>query len=116
MLGSLPDQQKSTLKYVWQAGFMARGWESKEVEMQIEAAHERLRRPRTPSPTPEQIALQREQESIELSRCRVLDDMAASSNPKYRELLQRSLDFLDAKLACLKARVEPKKHNTANGS
>ena len=95
---------------------MARGWESKEVEMQIESARERLRRPNTPLPTPEQIARQREQESIELSRCRVLEDMASSSNPKYRELLQRSLEFLDAKLARLKAGSEPQKHSCANGS
>ncbi len=95
---------------------MARGWESKEVEMQIEAAHERLRRPRTPLPTPEQIALQREQESIELSRRRVLEDMEAASNPKYREQLQRSLDFLDAKLARLKTGGEPEKQNCANAT
>ncbi len=95
---------------------MARGWESKEVEMQIESAQDRVRGPRTPLPTPEQIAFQRERESIELSRRRVLEDMAAASNPKYRELLQRSLDFLDAKLARLKADGEPQKHSCANGS
>jgi hypothetical protein len=95
---------------------MARGWESKEVEMQIEAANERLRHPHTPPPSPEQIAFEREQESIELSRRRVLEDIAAASNPKYRELLQRSLEFLDAKLARLKAGVEPEKHKCANGS
>ncbi len=95
---------------------MARGWESKEVEMQIESAQERLQHARTPLRTPEQIAFEREQESIELSRRRVLEDMAAASNPKYRELLQRSLDFLDAKLARLKAGVEPEKHKSANGS
>jgi hypothetical protein len=95
---------------------MARGWESKEIEMQIEAAHERLRNPRTPLRTPEQIAFQREQESIELSRRRVLEDMATASNPKYRELLQRSLDFLDGKLSRLKVGLEPEKHKSANGS
>jgi hypothetical protein len=94
---------------------MARGWESKEVEMQIEAAHERLRHPHIPPPTPEQIAFQRELESIELSRCRVLEDMAAASNPRYRELLQRSLDFLDAKLARLKAGGEPGKQQSGSG-
>jgi molecular chaperone GrpE (heat shock protein) len=95
---------------------MARGWESKEVEMQIESAQDRLQHTRTPVRTPEQIAFEREQESIELSRRRVLEDMAAASNPKYRELLQRSLDFLDAKLARLRAGADPEKHKCANGS
>jgi len=29
----------------------------------------------------------------------VLQDLAAASNPKYRELLEKSLQYLDAKLA-----------------
>lgn len=94
---------------------MARGWESKEVEMQIESAQDRLQHAHIPPRTVEQIAFEREQESIELSRRRVLEDMAAASNPKYRELLQRSLDFLDAKLARLKESGEPKKQSCTNG-
>jgi hypothetical protein len=82
---------------------MARGWESKEVEMQIEAAQERYERAQRPTATPAEIALERERESIELSRSRVLQDMASALNPRYREVLQRSLDFLDAKLAKLAA-------------
>jgi hypothetical protein len=83
---------------------MARGWESKEVEMQIESAQERFERGAKPRVSSEQIALEKQRESIELSRGRVLDDMANASNPKYRELLQRSLNFLDEKLASLNAR------------
>jgi hypothetical protein len=83
--------------------YMARGWESKEVEMQIESAQERHERANKSTPTPAEIALERERESIELSRSRVLQDMASASNPRYREMLQRSLDFLDAKLAKLAA-------------
>ena len=33
-----------------------------------------------------------------------MEDLAAAGNPKYRALLQRSLDFLDAKLADLDQR------------
>ncbi len=83
---------------------MARGWESKEVEMQIESAQERASRAREPLINPEKIEAERARESIELSRARVLQDMAAASNPKYREQLQRSLDFLDAKLDNLNAK------------
>ncbi len=82
---------------MWQAEGVARGWESKEIESQIEAAAERPSASR-PQRTPEEIALERERESLELSRTRVLQDIAAASNPKYRELLQRSLSFLESKL------------------
>ena len=95
---------------------MARGWESKEVEMQIESAQDRLAHARAPLRSPEQVAFEREQESIQLSRHRVLEDMAAASNPKYRELLQRSLDFLDEKLTRLRAGAEPEERNCANGA
>ncbi len=83
---------------------MARGWESKEVESQIEAAAERAVRVKLPQPSAEQIAHDRARESLELSRTRVLEDLATAANPKYRIILQRSLEFLDAKLAELDRR------------
>jgi hypothetical protein len=49
----------------------------------------------------EEIRLQREREGIELSRTRVLQDLALAVNPKYREMLGRSLGFLDEKLKAL---------------
>ncbi len=83
---------------------MARGWESKAVEAQIESAEERGERARAVQVDLAQVALEREQESIELSRKRVLHDIASTTNPKYREMLERSLAFLDAKLAELQNR------------
>jgi hypothetical protein len=80
---------------------MARGWESKEVESQIEAAEERTARAHQIRLTAEQLKLERERESIELSRTRVLQDLAAASNPRYIALLEQSLHFLDEKLAKL---------------
>ena len=56
---------------------------------------------RQPQPNVEQVRLERERESLELSRTRVLQDLAAAKNPKYRELLERSLRFLDEKIAAL---------------
>lgn len=86
---------------------MARGWESKGVEAQIEAAEERELLARALQLSTAEVALERERESIELSRTRVLGDLAAAENPKYREMLQKSLEFLDSKLAKLPA---AKKH------
>jgi phage terminase Nu1 subunit (DNA packaging protein) len=79
---------------------MARGWESKSVEEQIEMAAERAASLKTAKKVDEaEAAKQRELESLQLSRSRVLQDIAASTNPKYKDMLQRSLDFLDEKLA-----------------
>lgn len=79
---------------------MARGWESKAVESQIEAAEARAPS-QAPQLTPAEIQLQRELESLQLSRTRVMHDMAAAQNPKYQEVLQRSLAYLDEKIAAL---------------
>ena len=80
---------------------MARGWESKSVESQIEEAADRKKRAVATELKAAEIALQRERESVELSRTRVLQDLAAAENPNYRKMLERSLAFLDEKLAAL---------------
>jgi hypothetical protein len=80
---------------------MARGWESKAVESQIESAEAEHSLPRTLQLSPEQLSRERERESIELSRTRVLQDLASAINPKYRELLQRSLQYLNEQIATL---------------
>ncbi len=81
---------------------MARGWESKEIESQIEAAEARASLSKKKQISDEQVQLQREREGLELSRTRVLQDLLSAVNPKYREMLQRSLDHLDEKLAVLR--------------
>jgi hypothetical protein len=78
---------------------MARGWESKSVEEQMEAAEDRATQARTQKLNELDIAAQKERESLELSRTRVMTDLASASNPRYREILQKSLDFLNEKLA-----------------
>jgi hypothetical protein len=78
---------------------MARGWESKSVEEQMEAAEERATHARAQELSDLEIAAQKERESLELSRTRVMSDLASATNPRYREILQKSLDFLNEKLA-----------------
>ena len=80
---------------------MARGWESKAVESQIEAAAARSEQSRVNQMRAADITRQRERESLELSRTRVLQDMENAANPRYKELLKQSLLFLDEKLAAL---------------
>lgn len=79
---------------------MARGWESKSVESQIELA-ESSRSRRGVQLTAEQIRTQRERESLQLSRIRVLHDLESARNPRYRETLSAALKHLDEKLASI---------------
>ena len=80
---------------------MARGWESKSIESQQESAETRRQQSRLPQSTPEQIALQRELESLQMSRTRVLNDLEKVTNPRYRESLEAALRHLNEKLQAL---------------
>jgi hypothetical protein len=80
---------------------MARGWESKGVESQIESAEERAALAKLPKLTPDQVNRDRERESLQLSRTRVLHDIESSQNPRYRATLEAALKHLDEKIAAL---------------
>jgi hypothetical protein len=86
--------------YLCQAGAMARGWESKSVESQIESAAE-FRRTAAASAqvTAEQATRERERTSLQLSRTRVLHDLQTATHARYREQLEAALRHLDSKLA-----------------
>ncbi len=80
---------------------MARGWESKSVESQQEAA-DATSDSRTPL-----TAVEQKIQALQLSRKRILDESAASANPRFRELKQRALLHLDAEIARVR---EPERH------
>ena len=82
---------------------MARGWESKSVESQMEEAEFRRERIAEAKLSADQLARQREIESLELSRVRVVNDLAEAKNPRYRESLDAALRHLDGKLAAFHA-------------
>jgi len=76
---------------------VARGWESKSVEAQQAEAGEKRTKNRTKL-TPEAAAGHRERESLRLSRQRVLQQLAATQNPRLRNSLEAALSELDEKL------------------
>ncbi len=80
---------------------MARGWESKAVEAQMEEAAAARPAGRRPPPDPEQAARRRLRQGLELSRRRVLQQLASASHPRHRRLLEEALAALDAQLARL---------------
>lgn len=78
---------------------MARGWESKDVESQMEELRERSAAP--PAPTPERAQRDSKRASLALSRKRVLEDLKRASHERHRAILQASLDHLDSELRAL---------------
>lgn len=80
---------------------MARGWESKSVESQVESAESRKAAWSAKQRTPEQIRQQKEREGLELSRTRILRELVAATNPRHREQLEAALKFLDDKITKL---------------
>ncbi|PYT11453.1 MAG: hypothetical protein DMG59_26350 [Acidobacteria bacterium] len=82
---------------------MARGWESKSVEAQIEAANARRGNPRVRL-SPEQIEVKGKRESLLLQRKRVLHDLENCRDDRYRKTLAAGLSYLEAQLAALEPR------------
>lgn len=80
---------------------MARGWESKSVEDQILEKETASGQNRPESPASSEAINLEKQRSLELARTRTLHDLESATDRRYRELLQRTLDFLDAELAKL---------------
>jgi hypothetical protein len=77
---------------------MARGWESKSVESQIETAETQVRPSFDEQIPPAQMAALRKREGLNLSRTRVLRELETSQNPRYRNLMEKALADLDAEL------------------
>ncbi len=72
---------------------MARGWESKSVEAQIDAAemHHRSAALAKVAPAPETLELIRKKETILLSRTRVVRELENAQNPRYKAVFQQGL-------------------------
>lgn len=81
---------------------MARGWESKAVADQMEAAEERERRRQQPDDlSPEERSRLERLESLRLSRARTLNQLEHATRRAHREMLQRTLSALEAEIEAL---------------
>ncbi len=79
---------------------MARGWESKSVEQQMDSAASEKQFPQHPN-GPQDAELARKRQSLALSRSRVLQQLKSSSNPRHRRMLEAALADLEAQIARL---------------
>jgi predicted phosphohydrolase len=84
---------------------MARGWESKSVESQVESASEERPSANAARSEEEKLVL-REQQSLKLSRAYVQRQLEAASNELYVQSLQKALAEIDQKLATLEREMQ----------
>ncbi|MBZ5647572.1 MAG: hypothetical protein LAN37_10150 [Acidobacteriia bacterium] len=80
---------------------MARGWESKSVEAQMESAEDKPAAAHG-AMTPEQIVRHRQRESLQLARARVVQQLEIAREPRYIKLLNDALEDLNARLSRMK--------------
>ena len=76
---------------------MARGWESKAVEAQQDAAA--AAQPQRGPVTPEEAARASQRATLMLARTRALADLQHACAPAHRAMLEHAIADLDARLA-----------------
>jgi len=77
---------------------VARGWESKGIEAQMESASIPHHSLQNNEMTPDERERLRKLNGLLLSRTRVLHDLETAHNPRYLEQLKSALSFLDTQL------------------
>lgn len=77
---------------------MARGWESKGVESQMESGPIARQPLQSSEMTPDERERLRKRDGLLLSRTRVLHDLETAHNPRYLDQLRVALSFLDSQI------------------
>jgi hypothetical protein len=80
---------------------MARGWESKDVESQVDATQTSKPKSGSEPKTPEQLQREQQRKDLQLSRIRIVNDLASATHPNHRKSLEAALSHLDKKIADL---------------
>jgi len=78
---------------------MARGWESKDVESQVEDRKTVADDRGQGQKSAEQVRKEQERRGLSLSRTRILNSLDSATNPNHRKSLEAALAHLDKKLA-----------------
>ena len=81
---------------------MARGWESKSVEDQIDMAEVFRATSAVKQLNAEALDAIRKRESLLMSRTRVVRELENAQNPRYKAVLTKALAELDAQLSAAK--------------
>jgi hypothetical protein len=83
---------------------MARGWESKSVEDQMDAAEVARAAAAKKKLTPEEMERQTKRDGLLLSRTRTLNALQGACDARYRTLLETTLAHIDQELKQLDAK------------
>jgi hypothetical protein len=78
---------------------MARGWESKAVESQMESSQSNREGSGKKRFTPEGAAAQRKRDTLLLARSHLQNQLQASEHPRHREMLESALSDVERQLA-----------------
>ncbi|HLG55175.1 MAG TPA: hypothetical protein VI485_07580 [Vicinamibacterales bacterium] len=88
-----------TLTVTLESQFLARGWESKSVEAQQEAAAEG--RLKTLPVSPDEVRKRTARATLMLARTRALSDLQQACAPAHRAMLEQAIADLDRQLKAL---------------
>jgi hypothetical protein len=77
---------------------MARGWESKDVESQVEAKKIVTDSQGKGQKSAEQVRREQDRRGLQLSRTRIQNDLQNATNPNHRKSLEAALAHLDQKI------------------
>jgi hypothetical protein len=78
---------------------MARGWESKDVESQVELLEAKQEKSTSAAKTAEQLRRDQERKDLQLSRVRIANDLESATHPQHRKSLEAALAHLDKKIS-----------------
>jgi len=106
MLVRSPTEVYADVRY--NAG-MARGWESKAVEDQIQARNDAAQETGKVQLNQADRELQARREGLLLSRKRTLVMLESTRDEGFRKLQQQALDYLDGEIAALENSAEARK-------
>ena len=78
---------------------MARGWESKDVESQVQDRNTVADNKGQGQKSAEQLKKEQEKRGLALSRTRIVNSLESATNPNHRKSLEAALAHLDKKIA-----------------
>ena len=78
---------------------MARGWESKDVESQVETTQAPQQKAQSGVKSAEQVHREQQRKDLQLSRTRIMNDLASATHPNHRKSLEAALAHLDKKIS-----------------
>jgi len=85
---------------------MAKGWESKSVEDQIQNSDQRDSGKGRSQVTPAEAEMRRRKNLLRLSRTRVETELSAATDQRYRDQLGRALTDIEAQISALEKTPE----------